>query len=140
MRFKRILTFIVSILLLSCEKDSAEERVKWEDPITGDSNEFNQAEIDQWKILTFPDDSSNFIVVNKNNGPTFSYDSIGPNPTVMVHQPSGSGHSSIDVIDLDNDGVFDSIKFFSSAEGSDFVMYEAKLVNGSWVINEYKKQ
>jgi len=140
MRFKQILTIIVAILLLSCKKDGGDERVKWEDPITGDSNEFNQTKIDQWKILTFPDDSSDFIVVNKNNGPTFSYDSLGPSSTIMVHQPSGSGQSSIDVIDLDNDGVFDSIKFFSSANESEFVMHEARLVDGNWVVNEYKKK
>ncbi|WP_045856715.1 hypothetical protein [Teredinibacter purpureus] len=140
MKFKQVLTIIVAIQLLGCKSDGGEERVKWEGPIAGDSNEFNQTKIDQWKILTFPDGSPNFILVNKSNGPTFSYDSLGANSTIMVHQPSGSGQSSIDVIDLDNDGIFDSIKFFSSADGDEFVMHEARLVNGNWVLNEHRKK
>ncbi|WP_045859551.1 hypothetical protein [Teredinibacter purpureus] len=140
MNFTKIAFLIFSIFLVGCEKNVDRERVRWSDPITADSSDFNQVKIDEWEILTLPEKSSDFILVNKNNGLTFSYDSLGPAPTVMVHQPSGSGQSSIDVIDIDNDGVFDSIRFFSSANEKDFAMYEAKLIDGNWVIVESKKE
>ena len=125
--------------LAGCSESVKIEQRKWTDPVNGGDQIMEQVQLSPWQILTFPQNREGAVLIKKDNGPMFSYDTTGKSQTIMVHPKQESGHSSIDVTDSNNDGIFDRIRFFSGAESEKFTMYEANLVNGSWVINEHTK-
>jgi len=126
-------------VLAGCGESVKVEQRKWTDPVNGSDQIMEQVQLSPWQILTFPQNREGAILIKKDNGPMFSYDTTGKSQTIMVHPKQESGHSSVDVTDSNNDGIFDRIRFFSGPESEKFTMYEANLVNGSWVINEHTK-
>lgn len=130
---------ILSLALIGCGKSVDIEQKKWTDPLNGTDQIMEQVQLKPWQILTFPENREGTILIKKENGPMFSYDTTGKSQTIMVHPKHESGHSSVDIADSNNDGIFDKIRFFSGPESEKFTMYEANLVNGSWVINEHTK-
>lgn len=131
--------FMFIFALAGCSESVKIEQRKWTDPVNGGDQIMEQVQLSPWQILTFPQNREGAVLIKKDNGPMFSYDTTGKSQTIMVHPKQESGHSSIDVTDSNNDGIFDRIRFFSGAESEKFTMYEANLVNGSWVINEHTK-
>ena len=131
--------FMLVFVLAGCGESVKVEQRKWTDPVNGSDQIMEQVQLSPWQILTFPQNREGAILIKKDNGPMFSYDTTGKSQTIMVHPKQESGHSSVDVTDSNNDGIFDRIRFFSGPESEKFTMYEANLVNGSWVINEHTK-
>jgi len=133
----RISILILATALIGCKESVEVEHRQWSDPVSGSVQVMERLQLAPWQINTFSETRDTAIIVKKENGPMFSYDTTGKSQTIMVHPKQNSGHSSVDVTDSNNDGIFDRIHFFSGPEADNITMYEANLVNGLWVINEH---
>lgn len=133
----KVTALILVLVITGCKESVEIEQKKWTDPFSGSSQIMEQVQLEPWKVLTFPENRDALILIQKENGPMFSYDSTGDYQTIMAHPKDKSGHSSVDIIDSNNDGVFDKIRFFSGPTAERFTMYEANLENDVWVINEH---
>mgnify|MGYP000220365944 CR=1 FL=1 len=135
----RISIFVLATVLIGCTESVEIELRQWNDPVNGSAQIMEQIELAPWQVNTFSEARDTAIIVKKDNGPMFSYDTTGKSQTIMVHPKPNSGHSSIDVTDTNNDGIFDRIHFFSGPDAESITMYEANLVKGLWVVNEHTR-
>ncbi|MDI9246950.1 hypothetical protein [Marinobacter sp. CHS3-4] len=136
----KLTILILALILTGCQKTVELEQKEWTDPLNGSTQIMEQLKIDPWQVITYPKNRDSVLIVKKENGPMLSYDTSGKSQTIMVHPKQNSGHSSVDITDSNDDGIFDKIRFFSGPESDQITMYEANLVNGIWLIDEHTKK
>ena len=109
------------------------------DPITGKKYKLQQSRAGAWDIYTHPNAKGEFIMISRDGKPVITVSGVeSPSPLIVVHDPSNSNLSIVELSNSENRGPLNRIHFYSDKPNT--TIHEAVKNGGRWVYKELKSK